>query len=302
VTFSVTHTPKIFALNKPSGISSAHYLGAFKRFLAKRYEKVGHFGTLDPFACGVLLVGVGGAMRLMDMVHQELPKSYLAVGKLGIESNTGDIEGEKILFHSEDEIKKTISREQFQEKLNQSFQGEHWQAPHAFSASKFEGKNLYEWARQGVMIEKPKVLRHIFKAEIVKWSLPYVTIRVEVSSGTYVRTLFQELAQSLGTRGYLVALIRESIGTVSLADCMLKKSWSEPLPEISLTSILPHMPKILLNDGEIFSMRQGKVIKSPAAEQYMSKQKVWVLDSNDQICGVAMADNGVVTSHINFIR
>jgi tRNA pseudouridine55 synthase len=302
VTFSVTHTPKIFALMKPSGVSSAHYLGAFKRFLGKRYEKVGHFGTLDPFACGVLLVGVGGAMRLMDMVHQELPKSYLAVGKLGIESNTGDREGEKTFFNDEDEIKKIITKEQFQEKLNQSFQGEHWQSPHAFSASKFEGKNLYEWARQGVMIEKPKVLRHIFKAEIVKWAMPYVTIRVEVSSGTYVRTLFEELAKSLGTRGYLVALIRENIGSVSLKDCMLKKNWTQPLPEISLTSILPHIPKILLNDGEIFSMRQGKVIKSQASQGFSSAQKVWVLDSNDQICGMAVAENGLVTSHINFIR
>ena len=97
---NIPHTPKIFCLNKPSGVSSAAFLGSFKFFLGKRFSKVGHFGTLDPFACGVLLVGVGGAMRLMDLVHQELPKTYLAVGKFGISSDTGDREGVKNIFHN----------------------------------------------------------------------------------------------------------------------------------------------------------------------------------------------------------
>lgn len=296
-----SHSPKIFALNKPAGVSSAHYLGDFKRHLGKRFKKVGHFGTLDPFACGVLLVGVGGAMRLMDLVHQELPKTYLAVGKLGIESTTGDVEGVKKLWHSPHEIIKNITLEMFQQKISERFQGEHWQSPHAFSASKFEGKNLYEWARAGVLIEKAKVLRHIFKANIIKWAPPYVCLRVEVSSGTYIRTLFEELAQSLDTRGHLIALVREEIGSVQLKQCMTKKSWNESMPEVDLTTLLPQWPKFTLDPSELFNLRQGKVIKSAFAENFMTPQKVWILDSKDQICGVAVASLGKLTSHINFI-
>src|SRR5690606_24557557 len=97
-----------------------------------------------------------------------------------------------------------------EEKLREKFLGDYWQAPHKYSASKFEGKALHEWAREGVEIAKEQVLRHVYDIRVVKYKYPYLSVRVTVSSGTYVRTLFSDFAGYLGTLGALVSLVRES--------------------------------------------------------------------------------------------
>jgi tRNA pseudouridine55 synthase len=293
------HDPKIFALNKPVNVSSAKFLGEFKRSLGKKYSKVGHFGTLDPFAGGVLLVGVAGAMRLMDLVQHDLSKTYLAVGKLGVSSDTGDREGKKTILHDELWIKKNISQEKISEVLVQKFNGPYWQAPHVYSAAKFQGKNLYEWARQGVEIKKEKVLRHVYRCELVKVALPYVSLRTEVSSGTYIRTLFEDLAHELGTSGYLISLMREQIGPVKLRDCLGRKAWQSEMPTVSLIDLLAKLPSLTLGPEELLRLQQGKLV--PYAGNFVG-QKVLVLDEKGQVMGVALASENVLASHINFIR
>jgi tRNA pseudouridine55 synthase len=190
----------------------------FKRHFPDDPHRLGHFGTLDPFASGVLLVGVGGAARLNDFVHAHLPKTYLAVGRLGIQTDTADWQGE---------IKQTDFSPYSQQVISQFdlhfikerlaiFQGDYWQAPPAFSATKFEGKPLHEWARQGVEIKKEPVKRFIHSFEVVKYQYPFLCFRATVSSGTYIRTLFEDIARELGTIGRLSALVRESIGSLTM--------------------------------------------------------------------------------------
>ncbi len=139
--------PLVFNVFKPARVTSYDVVRHFKRHLPQGFGKIGHFGTLDPFASGVLMIGICGAARLNDFIHDFLPKTYLAVGKLGIETPTGDYTSEitqkdESLYLSREIA--SFSREFIEEKLKEKFIGDYWQAPHKYSASKFMGKNLHE--------------------------------------------------------------------------------------------------------------------------------------------------------------
>ena len=234
--------PLVLPVFKPPRLGSFDAVRHFKRFLPYDYGKIGHFGTLDPFASGLLLIGVGGAARLNDLVHSELPKTYIAVGKLGVETATGDWEGE---IRQKDETPYffgTIGRFQLsflKEILEKKFQGEYWQSPHAYSAAKFMGRPLHEWAREGTEIKKEAVKRYIHSVEILKYQFPYVSFKAVVSSGTYVRTLFSDMAQELGTIGSLIALHRSSIGPVQARMAAIKKNWPGQGGDYHLNALRP---------------------------------------------------------------
>ncbi len=104
---------------------------------------------------------------------------------------------------------------------------DYWQTPPVYSATKFQGKALHAWAREGVEIKKEPVKRHVYSLDIIKWQFPYLVIRVTVSTGTYVRTLFKEAANELGTIGSLIALQRESVGQIKAADALRGLNWPQ---------------------------------------------------------------------------
>lgn len=223
--------PLVFNLFKPTGMTSQQCVRLFKRNLPKDIKKIGHFGTLDPFACGVLLVGIEGAMRLNELVHEYLPKTYLSVGKLGVETPTGDLTSEVTQTDQGNYLKEVIAKFDksfIAQELQKKFLGHYMQAPHAFSAAKFQGRPLYEYARSGQVIKKEKKQKEIFKIEVVKYEFPYLVLRTTVSSGTYIRTLFAEMANHLGTIGTLVSLVRESVGHLHMKDSLKKSLWNLP--------------------------------------------------------------------------
>ncbi len=225
---SKTLPPLVFNVFKPARAGSFDVVRHFKKNLPQDYGRIGHFGTLDPFACGVLLIGIGGAARLNDLVHAHLPKTYLAIGKLGIETATGDWEGEVKQRDTSQYLNQVISSFDIpfiQNIIEKKFMGDYWQTPPIYSATKFQGKPLHAWAREGVEIKKEPVKRHIYSLEIVKWKFPYLSLRATVSSGTYIRTLFQEIANELGTIGSLIALQRESVGSVTSVTGLKKIEW-----------------------------------------------------------------------------
>lgn len=220
--------PLIFNVFKPAGISSFDVVRYFKKNLPHGHGKIGHFGTLDPFACGVLLIGIAGASRLNDLVHEKLAKTYLAVGKLGVHTETGDLTSAITRQDQSEYFEKNISQFEnsfIQSQLQEKFLGEYWQSPHQFSAAKFQGKKLHQWAREGVEIKKEKKRRYIYSLDLVKFDFPYLSIRFTVSSGTYIRSLFQECAEFLGTHGALIALVRERIGGARFEQSLKKKYW-----------------------------------------------------------------------------
>lgn len=299
--------PLVFNVFKPAGVGSFDVVRHFKRNLPGGFGKIGHFGTLDPFACGVLMVGIGGAARLNDLVHAELPKTYLAVGKLGIQTDSGDHEGKILQEDSSPYLRETIGafdqgfiQNLFQEK----FLGEYWQAPPAFSAAKYEGKPLHVWAREGVEIKKEKVRRFVHKIEVVRWHCPYLSVRVTVSSGTYVRTLFAEMAGALGTLGHLIALQRESVGHVHWREALQRKNW--PTREMSFEqiirmgrspeSVLPYL-RVPVAEESLKAFLNGVALPAEAGKE---GEKAWMLNRSNDLLGLSQREQGKWKVLINF--
>lgn len=297
--------PLVFNVFKPARISSYDVVRHFKRNLPNGFGKIGHFGTLDPFACGVLMIGISGAARLNDFIHDELPKTYLAIGKLGIETPTGDHTSEVSQRDDSRYLKEEISsfsREFIEERLREKFLGDYWQPPHKYSAAKFEGKNLHEWAREGIEVKKEPVLREVYHIEVVRYAFPYLSVRVRVSSGTYVRTLFSDMARYLGTLGSLIALVRESVGDVSISTALKKADWPKDKDEAFLEKgfrvdhILP-FPKLELDPEKVAAFRNGAFLKDLSLNE---AEYFWMNSSEGSLLGLGQRFGDEIRPKINF--
>ncbi len=304
--------PLIYNVFKPTRQTSYDVIRHFKRNLPTGFGKIGHFGTLDPFAAGVLMIGTGGAARLNELIHEHLPKTYLAVGKLGIETPTGDYTSEIIQRDESVYLNREIasfSLEFLNERFKGKFVGDYWQAPHKYSASKFMGKNMHEWAREGIEVKKEPVLRKIYQLEVVKYKFPYVAVRVTVSSGTYVRTLFTDMAHDLGTLGSLISLVRESVGEVSTKTALHLKNWPEGrIPEyvkngMRVDHVLP-FTRIILDEAQTKKFRNGAFFKMSDFELKPSPigdGHFWMVDEADELIGLAINhENREIRPRINF--
>jgi len=301
--------PLVFNVFKPARMTSYDVVRHFKRHLPQGFGKIGHFGTLDPFASGVLMIGIAGAARLNDFIHDSLPKTYLAVGKLGIETPTGDYTSEIIQRDETSYLNEEISRfplSFINERWRDKFVGPYLQAPHKYSATKFQGRNLHEWAREGIEIKKGPVQRHIYSLEVVKYSFPYVVIRATVSSGTYIRTLFTDLCQDLGTIGSLISLVRESVGSINLKSALHKQDW--PLERnlniiqkgIQISEVLP-FSKLLLNEHQQLSFKNGAFLKQREFEIKDNENYFWMSSTKDDLMGLGQRmDDGFIRPKINF--
>jgi tRNA pseudouridine55 synthase len=253
-----TKIPLVFNVKKPVGVSSFDVVHHFKKNLSFDFGKIGHFGTLDPFADGVLLIGIQGAQKLNDYVHQLLPKTYRARGIFGGKTSTGDL---TVAISETREIAdqwKNISKVELENFLGPKFLGEYWQRPHAVSAVKFEGKRLYQHALEGRTIEKEKVKREIYSFEIIDYQYPYLDFEVTVSSGTYVRSLFEEMAELLDGFGALSTLCRTSIGFLSIENSMERELWPIKNAQFLLECYALPLDKVLELDHIILSLAQTK--------------------------------------------
>ena len=189
------------------------------RDIRKKYniKKVGHAGTLDPMATGVLIILVGEATKLSDYLMNH-DKEYIATLKLGKKTDTGDSEGKII---EEKEIP-NLCKENVQNVLN-TFIGKSKQIPPMYSAIKVNGKKLYEFAREGKEIERQERKIEIYFLEIIKLiednkKIAEIEFKVNCSKGTYIRTLCEDIAEKLGTCGYMKELRRTRVGRFTLND------------------------------------------------------------------------------------
>lgn len=301
--------PLIFNVFKPARITSYDVVRHFKRHLPHGFGKIGHFGTLDPFASGILMIGIGGAARLNDLIHDSMPKTYLAIGKLGVETPTGDYTSEVIQRDESLYLRQEIAclpREFVETRLREKFLGSYMQAPHKYSAAKFMGKNLHEWAREGIEIKKEPVQRYVHHIEVVKYSFPYLSVRVTVSSGTYVRTLFTDMCNDLGTIGSLIALVREKVGDVSLQTALHKKDW--PFDRalgvmekgLKANEVLL-FPGFTLDSEQEVSFRNGAFLKFSELKGEGHAHNYWIYDSKGGIMGLAeKVDQRFIKPKINF--
>lgn len=198
----------IFLINKEANWTSFDICAKVKRLF--NTKKVGHSGTLDPFAEGLMIVCLGQATKIIPFLEY-YNKTYLATIKLGEETdtldNTGNIIDKKdVLNYSLEEIKNVLN----------SFLGKSQQIPPMFSALKHDGVPLYSLAREGIEIERKPRNIEIFSIELIEYNKPFLTFKCKVSKGTYIRTLAKDIAIKLSTVGHLVKLIRTNIDKFDL--------------------------------------------------------------------------------------
>lgn len=201
----------IINIYKEKGFTS-HDVVAKMRGICKQ-KKIGHTGTLDPDATGVLPVCLGSGTKLCDMLTDK-DKEYVAELLLGKETDTQDVTGQVLK-----EMPVTCTEEEVREAIL-SFVGDYMQVPPMYSALKVDGKKLYELARAGKEVERAARPVKILDIEILEMNLPVVKIRVECSKGTYIRTLCHDIGQKLGCGGTMQSLLRTKVGIFKLEDAI----------------------------------------------------------------------------------
>jgi tRNA pseudouridine55 synthase len=241
---------------KPKGWSSNQLLSKLKWLL--QIKKAGHGGTLDPFATGIVPIFFGEATKFSNRIL-ESNKEYIAELKLGFESSTGDTEGELSKDDSFDEEKLPSNLENI---LNE-FLGVQRQTPPKYSALKYNGKPYYEYARAGIEIPIKKREIEIFSIDLVNFTNQKITFQVSCSKGTYIRTLGEDIAKKIGTKGYLTNLERIRVGKIKKID-----SFSvEQIEELSLEERkkllkpvyqLLELPNIELNNTDTRNILNGQ--------------------------------------------
>jgi len=248
-------------IDKPSGPTSHDVVRTIRRLAGIR--RVGHTGTLDPLATGLLIVCLGRATRLAEYLTG-LDKQYVASIRLGQETDTYDAEGSVIT-----EKPVNISASQLDSALDH-FSGEIEQIPPMFSAVKIDGQPLYTRARQGEVIERPSRLISIYDLRLIQWSSPNMEIQVHCSSGTYLRTIAHDLGQYLGCGGYLASLRRISVGDHLLEESIpLNDLTQENLTELirSTDTAVRHLPREIFNSEQALAFFHGQSVPIQIEQQ-----------------------------------
>jgi tRNA pseudouridine55 synthase len=225
-------------VDKPAGITSHDAVARVRRALGTK--KVGHGGTLDPMATGLLVVGVGRATRLLRFLA-EFPKLYEGTGVLGVETTTLDADGEVVR-----EAPVEVSEAQLREAIAR-FTGDIEQRPPAYSAVKVAGEKLYRSARAGREVEAPLRRVHVYAFSLRRFDPPRFDFRVRCSGGTYVRSLVADVGSGLGCGAHLAALRRTAIGAFRVEDAGRP---DEPGPLLPVEAAVSHLSAVTLHPEE----------------------------------------------------
>ena len=249
----------ILNVNKPRGMASFAVVSLVRRLTGVR--RVGHAGTLDPTADGVLPICLGHATRIVEYLV-DAPKTYHATIRLGVATDTSDSEGTVVATADAS----GVTREEV-EKALLTFVGEIQQLPPMYSALKHAGQPLYRYARAGKTVPREPRTVTIHRMEIVRFALPVVEVELECGRGAYVRTLAQDLGQQLGCGGYLERLTRLRSGPVSLGDAIEldelreageQETWQELLSPVD--RVLESWYAALLDEQHTLDVRQGRLL------------------------------------------
>jgi tRNA pseudouridine55 synthase len=247
----------VLVVDKPVGLTSHEVVQIIRR--GTNIRRAGHTGTLDPRASGVLIVLVGPAVRLSEYVSAS-DKRYQAIIRLGATTDTFDADGR---FTSKDKLLEEITEEQFETALK-TFVGEIIQTPPPYSAVKVQGRPAYEMAREGeeVIIEPRKI--QVYSLDLLEWAPPEAVIDVYCSSGTYVRSLANDLGDKLGCGAYLTGLRRTKSGRFTLRDAVPLRKLREAFDDgnwyqyvIPAAEALSDWPAVELNNEQVEAVRHG---------------------------------------------
>lgn len=203
----------ILVLDKPVGITSARAVGQIKRLLP-RGTKIGHAGTLDPFATGVLLLLIGKSTKLCEKLMDE-PKQYVTTVKLGATSASDDPESPE-----EPHLVSTVPTQAEVDRALHAMTGSIQQRPPIFSAMKIKGRRAYDLARAGRVVELPPRTVHIYAIQRLNYGWPFLSLRIDCGRGTYIRAIARDLGDALAVGGYLTELRRTRVGPFSVDDAV----------------------------------------------------------------------------------
>lgn len=247
----------VLLLDKSLGYSSNQALQKIK--ILYQAAKAGHTGTLDPLATGLLPLCFGEATKFAHFLT-DADKVYVATVKLGITTNTGDAEGEVLSTKAVN-----VNKSQFEAACKQ-FVGEISQIPPMYSALKHEGKAMYEYARAGVEIERAARVVTIHSIELNAFEQDVATITVKCSKGTYIRTLAEDIGNSLGCGAHLIGLRRTATANYSIAQAITLEQFEAQSPEQRTLLLLPadsavqYLPALTLNTDSTFYLQQGQAV------------------------------------------
>ena len=287
----------IIILNKPEGETSRQTLNRLKR-LAKP-AKVGHAGTLDPIAKGVLLACVGKATRLIDAIHL-LPKHYIATFRLGWNSDTEDVTGNLTAVENPKipnlaDIEKTIPL----------FTGRIEQRPPMFSALKVNGKRAYDLARKGQTVELKSRKIDVFEIKMLQYEYPKLVLGVLCGSGTYIRSLGRDIAEHIGTKSVMEELVRDFIGPFRLVNAIMPdffvpeniENWKNYL--LPMEQAVEHLPQMQVDEQIAQKILHG--LKITVQDAFFHEKTIAVLNSEQKLISLLEPSEGnVFKPKVNF--
>jgi tRNA pseudouridine55 synthase len=245
----------LLLIDKPAGATSHDAVARVRRALGTK--KVGHAGTLDPMATGLLVMGVGRGTRLLRFLG-DLPKTYEGAFRLGIETDTLDADGEVMATASATGIDDDVIAAAMAAKV-----GESSQRPPAYSAVKVGGRKLYDAARAGQVLEAPARTIRVERFDLVAREVDRVAFVATVSGGTYVRVLAADVGAALGCGAHLVALRRTAIGPFDVARATPP---DEPGPVLPLARAVAHLPRFPLEREEAIAASHGRILAPASIE------------------------------------
>lgn len=276
----------IIIINKPKGYTSHDVVNIVKKKL--NISKVGHTGTLDPNATGVLPILIGKATKISKYLIEH-NKTYIAELALGEKSSTGDIEGEII----EKQELPNLEEHQIKQVL-ESFIGKQMQTPPIYSAIKINGKKAYEYARSGQTIElKPREIE-IMDISLVNFEKGSITFKVKCSKGTYIRVLCEDIARKLGTVGLMKELCRTRVNEFDIEQSTdLKELKATDL--INIEEIFIKKPKIELNN------KQAQLFLNGVKLNTANPDEIYRIYKNEQFLGIGVIKNNLLKRDIIII-
>lgn len=278
----------LILINKQKGFTSHDVVNVIRKKL--NTKKVGHTGTLDPNATGVLPILIGKGTKISKYL-MEHDKTYIATLKLGEKTDTGDSEGQVI---EEKSIPKDLKKEDINDVL-QSFLGKQKQLPPMYSAIKINGKKLYEYAREGKEVKiEPRDIE-IYKIELLEYQNNKIKFEVECSKGTYIRTLCEDISQKLETVGYMEELQRTKVNSFKIEDSILLDDITLENAEkniIKIEKVFKEKDKINLDNKKLEMFLNGVKLT------YSLSEDIYRIYNNEHFIGIGILKNGLLKRDI----
>ena len=278
----------VIIINKQKNFTSHDVVNVIRKKL--NIKKVGHTGTLDPNATGVLPILVGKATKISKYLIEH-DKTYIATIKLGEKTDTGDSEGQVI----EEKLVPTDLKKEDINNVLQIFLGKQKQVPPMYSAIKINGKKLYEYAREGKEVKLEAREIEIYKIQLLEYKNSKIKFEVECSKGTYIRTLCEDIAKKLGTVGYMEELQRTKVNNFKIGDSVL-------LDDITLENVEENLIKI----EEVFKEKDKIELDNKKLELFLNGVKltydlpkdIYRIYNNKQFIGIGIVENKLLKRDI----